>query len=44
MKMMKQTFNKSYFIAQKSFERKSLTVIFCDFPKTKEKSKEVGGI
>ncbi|WP_269088554.1 hypothetical protein [Streptococcus suis] len=42
--MMKEIFNNSYFTAQKSSERKSTTVTFCDFPKTKEKSKEVGGI
>lgn len=44
MKMMKEIFNKSYFTAQKSSERKPLTVTFCNFLKIEEKSKEVGGI
>lgn len=44
MKMMKQTFNNGYFTAQKSCERKLLTVTFCNFLKIEEKSKEVGGI
>lgn len=44
MKVMKEIFNKSYFTAQKSSERKPLTFAFCNFLKIEEKSKEVGGI
>lgn len=44
MKVMKEIFNKSYFTAQKSSERKPLTVTFYNFLKIEEKSNEVGGI